>query len=81
MSKLKSFPRSPRQAAEGEAVTPDELAYLQSMGEQERTTMAALQATRASYNNHLAQKYQLVQGDSITTAGQIVRAKKAEQAG
>ncbi len=62
-----------------DTVTDDEQAYLRSLSENEKVTIAALQATRHSYERHLAAKYGLQQGDQITPEGGIVRApKKAE---
>lgn len=56
-----------------DAITADELAYLKTLEEQERNTLAALRATRQSYETHLAGKYKLAQGDQIDGDGAIVR--------
>jgi hypothetical protein len=54
-------------------ISADEIAYLATMTEQEREMMSALRATRASYEAHLAKKYNLTQGDQIQADGWIVR--------
>ena len=62
-----------------QSISPDEIAYLASMAEQERTALAALQATRTSYESHLAKKYSLSQGDQISADGTIIRKAPAAQ--
>jgi len=77
MGKTTSLQRIENQSS-ALSVSADEIAYLRSLSENEKVTLAALQATRHSYERHLAQKYSLQQGDQITTEGGIVRAKKDE---
>lgn len=57
-----------------EMISADERAYLTTLMTQEQTTLAALQATRRSFEAHLATKYTLRQGDTIDADGHIVRA-------
>jgi len=54
-------------------ISADEVAYLTTITDQERVSLAALQATRSSYEAHLAKKYELQQGDQIQADGTIVR--------
>jgi hypothetical protein len=56
-----------------DTISADEVAYLAALDEQERTAIAALQATRNSYNAHLGKKYSLTQGDQIKPDGAIIR--------
>lgn len=57
-----------------EAIGSDELAYLKAIVKQEQAMLAAMRATRESYETHLAAKYGLVNGDKIAEDGAIIRA-------
>jgi len=56
-----------------DTISADEVAYLTTLTDQERVSLAGLQATRSSFEAHLAKKYSLTQGDQIQADGVIVR--------
>lgn len=52
-----------------DVLSPDELAYHQSLTAQLRAAQAAWQ----SWSAHLSAKYGLAEGDSITETGEVIR--------
>lgn len=56
-------------------ISTDELAYHERLLAQLRSAQAAWQ----SWSEHLAQKYELREGDAITASGEIVRAPAEDE--